>query len=124
MKKTKFYLISYLFTENVQKSKYVIPICLPTGDVLRESFEGAVATVVGWGTTRYGGGESSRQLEAKLPIWRNEDCDRAYFQPITDTFLCAGYTRGGVDACQVSRDLVLFYKSAKGSGRRSVQIYH
>ncbi|XP_012545524.2 proclotting enzyme isoform X1 [Bombyx mori] len=89
-----------VLAENVQKSKYVIPICLPTGDVLRESFEGAVATVVGWGTTRYGGGESSRQLEAKLPVWRNEDCDRAYFQPITDTFLCAGYTRGGVDACQ------------------------
>ncbi|CAK1545399.1 unnamed protein product [Leptosia nina] len=89
-----------VLADNVQKSKYVIPICLPTGDVARQQFDGAVATVVGWGTTRYGGGESSKQLEAKLPVWRNEECDRAYFQPITDTFLCAGYARGGVDACQ------------------------
>ncbi|XP_059051682.1 clotting factor B-like [Achroia grisella] len=89
-----------VLAENVQKSKYVIPICLPTGDLARQQFDGSLATVVGWGTTRYGGGESTKQLEAKLPVWRNEDCDRAYFQPITDTFLCAGYARGGVDACQ------------------------
>ncbi|XP_060806093.1 proclotting enzyme-like [Amyelois transitella] len=89
-----------VLADNVQKSKYVIPICLPTGELSRQQFDGSLATVVGWGTTRYGGGESTKQLEAKLPVWRNEDCDRAYFQPITDTFLCAGYARGGVDACQ------------------------
>ncbi|XP_041982788.1 proclotting enzyme-like [Aricia agestis] len=89
-----------VLAENVQKSKYVIPICLPRGDLARRTFDGATATVVGWGTTRYGGSESSRQLEARLPVWRNEDCDRAYFQPITETFMCAGYPRGGVDACQ------------------------
>ncbi|XP_050679532.1 proclotting enzyme-like isoform X2 [Leptidea sinapis] len=88
-----------MLAENVQKSKYVIPICLPHG-MSYNQFEGSAATVVGWGTTRYGGGESSRQLEARLPVWRNDDCDRAYFQPITDSFLCAGYARGGVDACQ------------------------
>ncbi|XP_032522648.2 proclotting enzyme [Danaus plexippus] len=89
-----------VLAENVPKSKYVIPICLPKGEAGRQQFDGMVGTVVGWGTTRYGGGESSTQLEARLPVWRNEDCDRAYFQPITDTFLCAGYPRGGVDACQ------------------------
>ncbi|KAG7309448.1 hypothetical protein JYU34_005417 [Plutella xylostella] len=105
-----------VLAEDVQKSKYVIPICLPAAELSNELFEGAVATVVGWGTTRYGGtesscqlearlplyggSESSRQLEARLPVWRNEECDRAYFQPITDAFLCAGYARGGVDACQ------------------------
>ncbi|XP_053615918.1 proclotting enzyme-like isoform X2 [Plodia interpunctella] len=89
-----------VLADNVQKSKYVIPICLPSGADLSRQFDGHLATVVGWGTTRYGGGESTKQLEAKLPVWRNEDCDRAYFQPITATFLCAGYARGGVDACQ------------------------
>lgn len=84
----------------VRKSKYVIPICLPQPNLKRERLVTRRATVVGWGTTYYGGKESTVQRQASLPIWRNEDCNRAYFQPITDNFLCAGFSEGGVDACQ------------------------
>lgn len=88
----------------VRKSKYVIPVCLPKpgGIPSPERLAGRRATVVGWGTTFYGGKESTVQRQADLPLWRNEDCNRAYFQPITENFLCAGYSEGGVDACQVS----------------------
>ncbi|XP_055382805.1 proclotting enzyme [Condylostylus longicornis] len=86
----------------VRKSKYVIPVCLPRPGFTphRDRLPGRRATVVGWGTTYYGGKESTAQRQADLPIWRNEDCDRAYFQPINENFLCAGYSEGGVDACQ------------------------
>lgn len=78
----------------VRKSKYVIPVCLPTPQTPKERLVGRRATIVGWGTTYYGGKESATQRQASLPIWRNEDCNKAYFQPITDNFLCAGYSEG------------------------------
>ncbi|XP_078038013.1 proclotting enzyme [Augochlora pura] len=87
-------------TRPVRKSPYVIPICLPQARYRNERFAGARPTVVGWGTTYYGGKESTVQRQAVLPVWRNEDCNSAYFQPITNNFLCAGYSQGGKDACQ------------------------
>lgn len=116
-------------TKPVRKSPYVIPICLPHSRYRHERFAGARPTVVGWGTTYYGtssrrtpesdpgslsnsfpvifecclstgGKESTVQRQAVLPVWRNEDCNSAYFQPITGNFLCAGYSQGGKDACQ------------------------
>ncbi|CAH1965131.1 unnamed protein product [Acanthoscelides obtectus] len=83
-----------------RKSKYIIPLCLPPPRLRREKFAGRKTTVVGWGTTYYGGKESTVQRQAVLPIWRNEDCNEAYFQPITANFICAGYSEGGTDACQ------------------------
>ncbi|RLU24611.1 hypothetical protein DMN91_002700 [Ooceraea biroi] len=86
-------------TRPVRRSPYVIPICLPQVRS-RMQLAGTRPTVVGWGTTYYGGKESTVQRQAVLPVWRNEDCNAAYFQPITSNFLCAGYTQGGKDACQ------------------------
>lgn len=81
----------------------MIPLCLPKNSIhpQKNQLIGKRATVVGWGTTYYGGKESTNQRQADLPIWRNDDCDKAYFQPINENFLCAGYSDGGVDACQV-----------------------
>ncbi|PSN41985.1 hypothetical protein C0J52_10527 [Blattella germanica] len=81
-------------------SRFVIPLCLPPARSISETFVGQKPTVVGWGTTYYGGKESTVQRQAQLPVWRNDDCDRTYFQPITSSFICAGYTEGGKDACQ------------------------
>lgn len=38
----------------VRKSRYIIPLCLPSDDLKSENFAGRKTTVVGWGTTYYG----------------------------------------------------------------------
>ncbi|KAF4518449.1 hypothetical protein B566_EDAN002104 [Ephemera danica] len=82
------------------RSKFVAPLCLPPRSLRTDTFVGQKPTVVGWGTTYYGGKESTVQRQVELPVWRNEDCDSSYFQPITASFICAGYSQGGKDACQ------------------------
>ncbi|XP_049811283.1 proclotting enzyme [Schistocerca nitens] len=84
----------------VRRSRYSIPICLPGNELRDEPFVGTRPTVVGWGSTHYGGRESTVQRQASIPVWRNEDCDRRYLQDITENFICAGYAQGGKDACQ------------------------
>ena len=75
-------------------------MCLPTGRYSQESFTHTLPMALGWGTTYYDGEEVNILRGVPLPVWTNEDCDQAYFQPITEVFLCAGYADGGRDACQ------------------------
>ncbi|KAK8727632.1 hypothetical protein OTU49_009661, partial [Cherax quadricarinatus] len=87
----------------VDFTEYIVPVCLPSEEFSRQPLDhlvGQTPSVIGWGSTFYGGHESASLREAKLPVWKNSDCDDAYFQPITNIFLCAGFVEGGRDACQ------------------------
>ena len=53
-----------------------------------------------------GGKESPQLRSADLPIWTQKRCDDAYFQPIQEMFICAGYADGRKDACQVRQQSV------------------
>ncbi|XP_063868852.1 uncharacterized protein LOC135104952 isoform X2 [Scylla paramamosain] len=89
--------------EDVEFTEYILPVCLPSDEYRRRPLDhlvGHTPSVIGWGSTHYGGQESAVLREAKLPVWKNSDCNDAYFQPITEIFLCAGYVEGGRDACQ------------------------
>jgi len=97
-----FYNDVAIFTlkQPVQFSQYIQPICLPTGRYSKEDFTHTLPLALGWGTTYYDGEEVPILRGVPLPVWTNRDCDAAYFQPITEVFLCAGYADGGRDACQ------------------------
>ena len=81
-------------------SQYIQPICLPTGRYAHETFTHTLPMALGWGTTYYDGHEVDILRGVPILVWTNEDCDQAYFQPITEVFMCAGYADGGRDACQ------------------------
>ncbi|XP_022242924.1 venom protease-like [Limulus polyphemus] len=87
--------------ERVVYTTFIRPVCLPVEDNLRSNpLVGHIGTVLGWGTTSYGGKSTDALQQTSMPIWANEDCNRRYFQPITEGFMCAGFIEGGKDACQ------------------------
>ncbi|GLG96377.1 Venom serine protease Bi-VSP, partial [Gryllus bimaculatus] len=88
--------------EPVAFSDYVRPICLPpAGTELRD---GRLCTVVGWGQLFEVGRIFPDTLqEVALPVISTAECrKRTLFLPlyrVTDNMFCAGYDRGGRDAC-------------------------
>ncbi|XP_071536861.1 transmembrane protease serine 9-like [Panulirus ornatus] len=86
-----------LLERPVPYSDYIRPICLPPP---RGDFAGDIVTVIGWGAIKFEGNVSPVLRKVDLPVWTNRDCDKTYNQPIRDNMICAGYLRGGRDACQ------------------------
>lgn len=87
-------------SHTVQFSDYIRPVCLPEVGKNTQELAGYVATVLGWGSTFYGGSGSNMLREVSFPLWSNDECDQKYAQHIGSGFLCAGYMSGGKDACQ------------------------
>lgn len=64
-------------------------------------FTGTPCTVTGWGRTRQGGTTSRVLREAMVPIISDAKCKQNYRPDlITSNMLCAGFSGGGIDACQ------------------------
>jgi trypsin len=60
---------------------------------------GTNATIIGWGTTSFGGPTSNELLEATAPIVADQDCADAYpLEFDVSTMVCAG--NGPTDTCQ------------------------
>ncbi|XP_066259069.1 uncharacterized protein [Euwallacea similis] len=83
-------------------SDYVRPVCLPPTDQVLEN--GQLCTVVGWGQLFEVGRIFPDTLqEVQIPVISTAECrKRTLFLPlykITDDMFCAGFDRGGRDAC-------------------------
>ncbi|KAI5710572.1 hypothetical protein M8J75_009812 [Diaphorina citri] len=82
----------------VKYSDTIRAICLPRG---RASYEGKIATVIGWGSLRESGPQPAVLQKVNIPVWTNADCKARYGPAapggIVDHFLCAG--RATKDSC-------------------------
>lgn len=95
--------VSFQLRAPVHLNSYVSIALLPRqGATLRE---GRVCRVSGWGYTSPSGGQIPATLRTvKLPIIATEKCNssQSFNGNVTENMLCAGYSAGGKDACQVN----------------------
>lgn len=58
-------------------------------------------TIMGWGSTTEGGGQSRYLKYATVPFVSDSSCQQSYGSDLQPAYeLCAGYPQGGVDTCQ------------------------
>jgi len=82
-----------IFTDSIR------PLCLPSPDLVIPA--GTPCVVSGWGRTRKGGKISERLNEVAVKLMTTERCKSydGYANQLTDSMICAGYEKGGRDAC-------------------------
>ncbi|CAL4223885.1 unnamed protein product, partial [Meganyctiphanes norvegica] len=98
-------------------SNKVAPICPPSTTDLYETVH---AIVTGWGTLSHGGLTSATLQEVVVPTMSNRKCRSKYGSQIKDNMICAGYTKGGKDSCQVDSGGPLI--TADGSYYRQIGV--
>ena len=83
---------------SVQLNAFVNKLCLPK----RMPKKGIRCMIAGWGATMEHGTASKTLMKAELPIVESRTCARPeiYGTKITDSMMCAGFARGGIDTCQ------------------------
>ena len=59
-------------------SPKINPICLPSDAEAKETYAGKEATVAGWGITEKGQTSEEQQLQVKVPIIANSNCQNFY----------------------------------------------
>lgn len=98
--KTENFDFSLLFLEHsLPFSDEIQSIALPhQGEHVKS---GTMSFVSGWGTTAHDKDTGEKLLRAaRVPIVRQQQCNKAYGGNITGQMICAGFKHGGVDSCQ------------------------
>ncbi|XP_061754090.1 transmembrane protease serine 2 isoform X1 [Nerophis ophidion] len=81
-------------------SRKVKPVCLLNNGM--ELMAGTPAWITGWGKLRSSGPLPDKLNQAQVTIYNREDCNKPNILDgaITETMICAGELKGGVDSCQ------------------------
>lgn len=82
-----------VFTDTVQ------PVNLPALDFSLDA--GVVARVTGWGYLTTNGPSSEQLMAVDVPIVDRDVCYEAFRAWVNIDMICAGFTAGGKDACQM-----------------------
>ncbi|XP_034034844.1 transmembrane protease serine 2 [Thalassophryne amazonica] len=82
------------FTEKIK------PVCLPNVGV--DLSAGKQAWITGWGTIYSSGTKPNTLNQAQVTIYSREECNKPWVLngAVTETMICAGKMKGGVDSCQ------------------------
>ncbi|VEN51796.1 unnamed protein product [Callosobruchus maculatus] len=92
-------LMLVLLEEPVKFNEYVVPACLPRGDVLEADYLGKTVQIAGWGILNSTLGSIPVDLMSlKAPILKNKVCDKIYVHKLDESQFCAGY-KTGRDSC-------------------------
>lgn len=86
----------------------VSPVCLAYTDMSSNHLSGMMASVAGFGDTKYGGEFSPVLQKTFVPIVSKDECARSYRHVlrakfplgITHSVICAGFKFGARDACE------------------------
>uniref|UniRef100_A0AAQ4NVX3 Transmembrane serine protease 2 n=1 Tax=Gasterosteus aculeatus aculeatus TaxID=481459 RepID=A0AAQ4NVX3_GASAC len=84
----------------LQITSTVMPVCLPNSAI--DLSAGREAWITGWGALRSSGPSPDLLNQAAVTIYSRKTCNRAHVLDgtVTETMICAGKLRGGVDTCQ------------------------
>lgn len=81
-------------------------------------------TVIGYGTTQFGGTPSTILRQVKVPVVNRDVCNSEPVYPgrIGETEFCAGYAKGGKDACRQDSGGPIFRRGKNAQGDVQVGI--
>eukprot|EP00794_Sanderia_malayensis_P005354 gene5354-6025_t len=95
----------------VKYNQLIKPICLPAKN--KELRPSTQSYVVGWGRLHFLGQRAHILQEARIPIVAQPTCWKTLSKvgTYTNNMICAGYKKGGVDACRGDSGGPLVYRS-------------
>lgn len=86
----------------VRTNDFIRKACIPQQSQLLTS--GLICYISGWGVTRiedyYTTVLPDMLHHAKIKLWSQSKCKKAYAAKLKDSMFCAGYDYGGIDSCK------------------------